>query len=158
MDRYLRSFLALSRTYIRIFRAIRLRLICLWQGNIKSWILWRHTILNFLVEFICEKIVCLCVCVCVQKLERTARWISLILHMQLGGLKRRKVTKPDFSGKFWFSQNLGKSAEKCRKSDLFVFSSNSGRPISLVLCKGSEANSGPILAKTACPGKFWFRT
>ena len=78
--------------------------------------------------------------------------------MKLGSLKCRKVTEPDFSKKFSFSQNLGKWAQIGPKSDFFALFSKSAPTFFLIFWIFLEGNSALILPKTACSGKFWFRS
>ena len=50
--------------------------------------------------------------VCDTQFSELVHYFFLIFCMKLSDHKRRKVTEPDFSGKFSFSQNWAKSAPK----------------------------------------------
>ena len=60
-------------------------------------------------------------CVFIYVFSELAHRFFLIFCMKLGDHKWRKVTEPDFSEKFWFSQNFGKSAKIGLKMWFFMF-------------------------------------
>ena len=66
---------------------------------------------------------CLCVRACVRPAisRELEHRFFLIFCMELGDHNWRKVTNLDFSGKIWFSQNLGKCGEKCDFWWFFAF-------------------------------------
>ena len=63
--------------------------------------------------------------VCPEFSWELAHWIFLIFCMKLGNDKQKKVTEPDFSGKIWFSRNLGKSGKKCHFWQFLYFGGKS---------------------------------
>ena len=108
-------------------------------------------ILNFLVELVREKIVCVSRC-----LERLAGRIHLKFGMVMKNRNIRTITEPDFRFSIWFSRKSGKSAKIWRKKGFFGIYSKTALTILMKFWYVVALMITRLLKKNACPGKIWF--